>query len=233
METIRDTWQVASVTGAREVFVYGASGHGKVVTDILLAGRQTVAGYIDDGDGLAGTQVMGIPVVGDFEWLKRYTAAHKVAIALGIGGNCNRRQVAERCRDSGIELVTAIHPSAVIASSAVIGAGTVLMASSVVNPDARIGCGVIVNTAAIVEHDCVIGDYAHLSPNSAIGGAGALGATSWLGMGAVIIHGVRVGIGTIVGAGAVVVRDLPDGVVAFGVPARVQRQAHCRPASSK
>ena len=54
METIRDTWQVASVTGAREVFVYGASGHGKVVTDILLAGRQTVAGYIDDGVGLAG-----------------------------------------------------------------------------------------------------------------------------------------------------------------------------------
>ena len=55
-----------------------------------------------------------------------------------------------------------------------------------------------------------------------------IGARTWLGRGVVVLPGVRIGAGTIVGAGSVVARDLPDDVVAVGVPARVVRRRFAR-----
>jgi maltose O-acetyltransferase len=52
----------------------------------------------------------------------------------------------------------------------------------------------------------------------------AIADNVWLGGGAIVCPGVTIGEHTVVGAGAVVTRDLPAGVVATGVPARVQRE---------
>ena len=208
---------------AKKIVVYGASGHGKVVADILIVGGSQVAGFVDDAPELVGSRILGLPVLGGAEWVKANAA--QLQIALGIGRNYTRSKVAQQCVQAGAEVITAIHPSAMISRSAVIGAGTVVMAGVAVNPEAHVGAGVILNTCCVVEHDCVIGDYAHLSPNSAMGGAARLGASSWLGMGAVIIHCVAVGVNSTIGAGAVVVRDIPDGVVAVGVPARIIHRA--------
>jgi maltose O-acetyltransferase len=46
----------------------------------------------------------------------------------------------------------------------------------------------------------------------------------WLGGGVIVCPGVTIGRDTVVGAGAVVTRDLPAGVVAAGIPARVLRE---------
>jgi len=51
----------------------------------------------------------------------------------------------------------------------------------------------------------------------------ALAENVWLGTGVKVLDGVRIGRDVVVGAGAVVTGDLPDGVVAAGVPARVVR----------
>jgi acetyltransferase-like isoleucine patch superfamily enzyme len=51
-----------------------------------------------------------------------------------------------------------------------------------------------------------------------------LGDDVWLGAGAKVLDGVRIGNHVAVGAGAVVTSDLPDGVVAVGIPARVVRE---------
>jgi sugar O-acyltransferase (sialic acid O-acetyltransferase NeuD family) len=205
------------------IFVYGASGHGKVVADILIARGVTVAGFIDDYAKLGSHEVLGLKVLGNSGWLAEQAKSGSVAVALGIGDNFERQRVANSCIGWHIQLLTAIHPFAVVAASARVSSGVVVMASSVINPDAQIGTGAIVNTGAIIEHDCQVGDFAHLSPNAAMGGCAQLGSLSWLGMGASIIHGVNVGSNTIVGAGAVVVRDLPDDVVAVGVPASIRR----------
>ncbi|MDT5271706.1 MAG: hypothetical protein QOH49_3892 [Acidobacteriota bacterium] len=207
------------------IYVYGAGGHGKVVADILLsAGVGDVAGFVDDDECRWGSEVLGLPVRGGGEWLRREAANAPVAVALGIGENAVRQSVAERCRAWGLELVTPLHPSATVARSARLGAGTVVMAGARINPDAFVGEGVIVNTGAVVEHDTFVGDYAHLSPNAAMGGASRLGSRAHLGLGAVILPGIEVGDGAVIGAGAVVARDVPEGVVAFGVPARVRRR---------
>jgi acetyltransferase-like isoleucine patch superfamily enzyme len=48
-----------------------------------------------------------------------------------------------------------------------------------------------------------------------------IGDEAWLGVGVIVLDGVRIGDGAVVGAGSVVIHDVPDGAVAQGVPARV------------
>lgn len=199
--------------------VYGSGGHGKVVCDILLASGEEVSGFVDDRPEAANATVLGLPVLGSFAWL----LASPSRVALGIGDNTARARVAESCLAAGSTLATAIHPRAVVAGSARLGEGAVVMALAVINPDAVVERGGIVNTAAIVEHDCSIGAYAHVSPNASIGGGCQVGAFAHIGIGATMLPRTSVGERSIVGAGSVVVRALPEGVVARGAPARIAR----------
>ena len=209
----------------RRIFVYGAGGHGKVVADILISkGESEFAGFVDDKEAFWGTKVVGFPAHGGRQWLQQESLHSPVAVALGVGANKSRQQLVEFCFQWNIEILTLVHPAATVSRTARIGQGTVVMAGAVINPDARVGAGVIVNTGAVVEHDVEVGDYAHVAPMAAMGGAARLGAFSHLGLGAVVFQCVHIGSHTIVGAGAVVVKNLPDEVVAFGVPARIQRQ---------
>lgn len=59
---------------------------------------------------------------------------------------------------------------------------------------------------------------------------------AWIGVGAIILDGVRVGAGAVIGAGAVVTRDIPDLGIAFGAPAQVVKRrgdAHSGDADKK
>ena len=209
----------------RRIFVYGAGGHGKVVSDIMLSkGESEFAGFADDREALWGTRVMGFPVFGNGEWLRQESLHSRIAVALGVGANQSRHEFIACCSQSEIEILTAVHPGAMVSKSARLSQGTVVMAGAVINPEARVGFGVIVNSGAVVEHDVNIGDYAHVAPRAALAGASHLGSFSHLGLGAVVLQSIYIGSHTIVGAGAVVTRNLPDQVLAIGVPARIHRQ---------
>lgn len=203
-----------------QVVIYGAGGHGKVVADILTtAGVHEVVGFVDDNERFHGTRAMGLSVLGGKEWLHNVASDGKCGVVLGIGDNKLRKRVAAQCQ--GLMLVIAIHPAATVSKAAHLGEGTVVMAGAVINPGAEVGRGVIINSGAVIEHDVTLGDYAHISPNATMGGGCRLGEESHLGLGAVILPGLAVGRRTVIGAGAVVIRDVPDDVVAVGVPAHV------------
>ena len=204
------------------IIVFGASGHGKVVCDILLASRISVNGFIDSNPELTGREVMGLPVMGTETWIADKLKGGSVKVALGIGNQQNRKAAAEKCQSMGAEIITAIHPRATIAASVRLGVGTVVMAGAIINPDAEIGRGVIINTGAVIEHDVVIGDFSHISPGAVTGGGAHIGSLTHIGMGSIILPRVSVGSGSVIGGGAVVLKDVPDQVIAYGVPAKVQ-----------
>lgn len=202
------------------IVVFGAGGHGKVVADLLLVAQQDVIGFIDDVQA-EGTLVLGLPILGGASWLREHPGTR---VALGIGDNEARARIADACEAAGATLVSAVHPRAVVAASARVCEGAVIMALAVVNPDAVVGRGAIVNTGAVIEHDCVLGAFAHVSPNASLGGACQVAAFAHVGIGATMIPRTSVGERTIVGAGAVVTGALPPDVVARGVPARIARR---------
>jgi sugar O-acyltransferase (sialic acid O-acetyltransferase NeuD family) len=197
---------------------YGAGGHGKVVAEILLASGQQIEGFLDDDPTLSGSLVLGFPVFRAAEWLRKNAGAR---VALAIGNNSQREKAAQQITTFGGKLITAIHPSAIVARSATVGSGVVIMPAAVLNPDCHVGDGAIINTGAIVEHDVKIGHYAHLAPRSVTGGGVEVGNFAQIGIGAVVLPGKRVGNYAVIGAGAVVIEDIPDNVIASGVPARI------------
>src|SRR5690348_15162471 len=150
------------MTSTEKLFVYGASGHGKVVADILLACKDSrVVGFIDDRAELLGTTILGLPVCGNGCWLQQQAGKARIAVALGIGDNYARQKVAEKCAVWGADLVTAVHPAAWVSASAELNPGSVVMAQAVINPGAKIGRGAIVNTGAVIDHDVEVGEFAH------------------------------------------------------------------------
>jgi UDP-perosamine 4-acetyltransferase len=205
----------------------GAGGHAKVVIDTLrLIGGFDIVGLLDPRLELHGREVLGVPVIGDDGLLPEIARQGIHHAFIGVGGGdttTRRREVYERARSCGFDIVTVIHPDATIALSAVIGAGATILAGAVVNAAATLGAHVIVNSAAVIEHDCEIGDHVHVSVGAMLGGGVRVGEATLIGLGAVVRHGISIGRLSIVGAGAVVVDDVPDGVVVVGTPARVVR----------
>ena len=92
----------------------------------------------------------------------------------------------------------------------------------------HIGCDVqIAPNCAFYPYDHMFapGELIRKQPLQTKGGI-SIGDDVWLGFGVIVLDGVRIGKGAVIGAGAVVTRDIPDGAIAFGVPARVVRTRH-------
>ena len=195
------------------MYLFGASGHGKVIKDILNANGIIVEAFVDDNPNV--NECGGRPVLHDATGLS--------PMIVSIGVNRIRKMIVERLKanNSAIKFVTAIHPSAVISPSAKIGEGTVVMAGAVINADAVIGNHCIVNTGATVDHDCVIEDYCHVAPGVHISGGTHVGEGTWIGVGSSVIQCLNIGKNCMIGAGSVVVKDILDNVTAFGCPAKV------------
>lgn len=192
------------------MYLYGASGHGKVIKEILEAKGEKVDGFIDDNPQV--NEIGGIPVF--------HQSEQKSPMIVSVGTNEIRKRIVETL---DCEFATAIHPSSIVSPSVRIGKGSVIMAGGIVNADSRIGNHCIINTGASVDHDCEISDFVHISPHATICGNVEIGEGAWVGAGSVVIQGVKIGKWAIIGAGSVVTRDIPDGVVAFGNPTVVKR----------
>jgi sugar O-acyltransferase (sialic acid O-acetyltransferase NeuD family) len=207
------------------ILIYGASGHGKVVADAARLAGHEVLGFVDDDPSKRGLRLLGLEVraVG-LDEIEALCRREGLALAPGVGSNRARLEICEAAWARGLEIAGVVHPSAVLAATAALGRGVVVFAGVVVNPDSIVEDGVILNTACSVDHDNRIGRFAHLSPGVRLGGTVSVGEGTHVGIGASVRNNVTLGAWSIVGAGAAVVGDLPAGVVAFGVPARVQRK---------
>jgi UDP-N-acetylbacillosamine N-acetyltransferase len=206
------------------LFIVGAGGHGKVIADAARAAGRRVLGFFDARAEFRGSTILGLPViVGDSADLARRCAEASAAAVLGIGDNRRRAALFAELCGLGVPITSVIHPSAVVAPSVEVGAGVVALAGAIVNPDTRVEDGAILNTGVRVDHDSVIGAHVHLSPGVALGGTVRIGEGTHLGVGVSVRNNVTIGTWSTVGVGAVVIADVPDRVVAYGVPARVVR----------
>jgi len=204
-----------------DAVIFGASRQGKVVLEVLRAqGGYRVFGFLDDDSGKHGTVFAGVPVLGGTEWALR-NAERKFAAIVAIGRNDARVKVQETLRAVGIELLNAIHPSAVVMPGITLGVDNLVCAGAVIITGSALGDSVVVNTATSVDHDCVLQTGAYLAPGVHTAGCVDIGRGAFIGVGAILGPGVKIGAGSIIGAGSLVLSDIPSNVLAFGSPAKV------------
>lgn len=208
--------------GMESIFVFGASGHAKVVCDILeKEGKYNIAGFIDLPNRI-GESFFGYNILGEESDLPRLCEEHgtkKGIVALGF--NHLRKKVVNLVLHHmpDFTFVNAIHPNASVARGVRFGKGVMVMAGAVINSDCLIGDHTIVNTKASVDHECVMEAFSTISPGATVGGNVRVGKEVMVSIGASILPGLHVGDKTTVGAGAVVTKDLPEDVIALGIPA--------------
>ncbi len=199
----------------KEVIIIGASGHGKVVADIVLKSNDRIIGFLDDNENIK--EFIGYRVLGK---TSDYIYYPNVKFVVAIGNSNVRERLANLMKDK-VSFYTGIHPSSQISSlNVTIGEGTVVMANAVINSGATIGKHCIINTGAVVEHDNIIGDFTHVSVGTKLGGSVEIGKSCWLGIGATISNNIRIASNSFIGAGAVVVKDIIDSGLYVGIPAK-------------
>jgi len=203
------------------ILIYGASGHARVIIDIIEhANIHKIIGLVDDTGSV--NNLMGYPVARDISnFLDRGVNSGLVA----IGDNWQRSRlvtkILDRCKD--FEFVTAIHPSVKRARDVVVGDGTVVMAGCNINTCTQVGHHCIINTGSNVDHDCMVNDFASLAPGVTIGGNVVIGEYTAVGLGASVIQKVEIESHTIIGAGSVVIKNIPSHCVAYGNPCKFVR----------
>jgi len=209
-----------------KIVIWGRGGHAKVVTDILkLGGTFEVAGYLDDvNPPRPGETYLDRPVFFGREHLPILMTEGIHHLVLGFGDCRMRLELMDYVKDMGFELPVVRHPSAVVAGDVKVGEGTVIAAGAVVAVGVDVGRCAIVNTLASVDHNSTVGDGAHLSPGARLAGDVQVGRGVWIGIGSAVTDKLALGDGCVLGAGSVVVSDIPERVLAYGVPARVIRE---------
>lgn len=196
-----------NIQNKKNVVVLGASGHAHVIADVVSAMGDKVVAFLDDdqhNNVRSGS-------------ISDYVKFKNAEFIIGIGNADIRESLANSLN---VKWFTAIHPSAIISPSAVLGKGTVVMPNAVINARAVIGNHCIINTGAIVEHNNIISDYVHISVGAKLGGNVKIGKKSWVGIGATVVNNIDICENCILGAGAVIIHDLKESGTYVGVPAK-------------
>ena len=194
------------------MLVYGAGGHAKVIISILKAGGHKIEVIFDDD--ILKNYLLEIPVTSGYQ--PDFFRDEKLIIA--VGDNFIRRRLASQILHNFGKI---IHTSAVLDGTAQMGGGSCMMQNSVVQADSVIGKHAIINTSSSVDHDCHIGDFVHIAPGVVLGGNVTIGENTLIGIGSTVIPGLSIGKNCLISAGSVVTKNIADGMIVRGNPARI------------
>ena len=215
-----------SVTPAPQRYVlWGSAGHAKVLASLIALRGGRVVALFDNREvhsSLHGV-LLYVGEAGFSRWADDIESLASVIGLAAIGGDRGRDRLAVHAlfRRRGLQVRSLVHPDASVCATAVIGAGTQVLAQAIVAAEARIGEACILNHRASVDHECVLGDGVHIAPGATLCGCVTLGDNVMVGAGAVVLPRVSIGANSLIGAGAIVTKNIPAGVTVMGNPGRV------------
>jgi sugar O-acyltransferase (sialic acid O-acetyltransferase NeuD family) len=194
------------------MILYGASGHARVIVEILENSGIIIDRLFDDNNKISS--LLGYEC-GLFDKSKIFDSQ----LIVSVGDNKTRKSIVERI--GNVNFGIAVDKSAVVSKRTKIMEGSVLMPGVVINSGTKIGKHVIINTNSSVDHDCIIENYVHISPGSSISGNVYIKEGAHIGTGASVIPNISIGKWSIVGAGCVVINNIPDFAVVVGNPGKI------------
>ena len=214
----------------KRIIFWGASGHAKVLREFIgQDGYELVAVF--DNNAKVPPPFSDVPLYygteGFESWKKEY-GDEETACLVAIGGvrGRTRLEIQRFLEINQIKPTIAIHPTAFSAANVTVPKGCQILANASVGSEVVMGEACIVNTASSVDHEAVLGDGVHVAPGATLAGCVSVGDYSFIGLGAIVLPRITIGRDVVVGAGAVVTKDVPDGKVVFGNPAKIKREIY-------
>ena len=189
--------------------VIGAGGFGREVAWIASLCGIEVIGFCDDAPEKSSGSYGGLPLLGPIEAAAR-SLPQGTRFHVAVGVNATRRSLTTRAIACGLQPVSIVAPTAVIAPNVEIGEGTFVGANAVLSVGVHVGNGVIINHLASIGHDVFIGDFAQICPCAGLSGGVSIGEEALLGTNASVVPLKRVGARAVVGIGAIALRDVAD-----------------------
>lgn len=206
----------------KKVVILGGGNVSRYVCYILsYTPENEVVGYIDPNPDMKGEHIRGKPVLGsDEELYNLYSKGVRHAI-IGVGDPDLRHKLRKLTTGLGLELINAIHPSAIISPDVNLGCGNVVMAGVVMSDNPIIDDNVWIGLSANITHDTHVCSDCLVGGGSAVGAQLEIGERTLIGWGSVIGPRLKIGEGVVVGSGANVVKDVPPYAVVVGNPADI------------
>jgi sugar O-acyltransferase (sialic acid O-acetyltransferase NeuD family) len=163
----------------------------------------------------------GHPLVISSNWIDKIKELGINKVLSLEPSNLLRKKQLELIRESGLELVSAIHPSALILPEAQIAKGVWVNAGVIIGYKVEIGAGTLINTGVQIDHHNILEECCQLDPGVVTAGNVVLRSCCHIHTGVTLINRIEVGENSIVGAGAVVLKNVQKDCTAVGVPAKV------------
>lgn len=195
----------------KEILLYAAGGHSRVLASGLLHDGISVLGVFDDDT--SKSSFFDIPFIGSYN--PNFNPNAFVILAMG---NVEHRMSAEL--NVKHSFASWVDSRSILSANVQIAEGAVVLAGAVVQTDVKLGKHVIINTGACVDHECILEDFVHVSPNATLCGQVQVGKGTQIGAGAVVLPNVKIGKGAMIGAGSVIRTDVPDHAVYVGNPGK-------------
>lgn len=208
----------------QKVVCYGANNPETARMIRACASRQDMhfIGFLDRDPEKHAKGYLGLPVFGGIEKVPEL-AGQGVRFVNLITRDCLTRYASSRdIAGLGGEFVNLIHPS-IDLFMVETGLGNYLQEGVMIQAGCRIGDNSSIHMGSLIGHETVIGSSAFIAHGVAVSGCVSIGDGVFIGAGATIVPRVQIGRWAIIGAGAVVTKDVPDGAVMVGNPAKAIR----------
>ncbi len=209
----------------QKLLFWGGGDQARVLLPIVESLGSKVLAVIDDIPELH-SPFKDVDIFEGRDGFERWAAGRTLTeygfvIAIGNPYGHIRCALHDFLESRSLQPVSFADPTAIVDATARIASGVQIMRGAIVNTDAVVGRQCIINSGAIVEHDDYLEDGVEIAPGATLCGRVSIGKNTWVCANATIKPRVNVGENSIIGAGSVVVNDIPNNVVAYGVPAKV------------
>lgn len=203
------------------VIIFGANYLGRAAKEIFERNGNVVYCFLDDNKSRHGTEIDNVAVLGstdDDGFLK--LIGKKCEAFIATDDNKFHKSLVKMLNEKRkMQPVTAVHPTASLASSSAMGQGNFFDAGSQLGAGSEVGNHCIVHSNVVVGAEVKIGDFVQIGASSTINSGAVIEDEAFIGSGVIIVSGVTVGKGARVGAGSVVIAPVKAGETVFGNPA--------------
>ena len=208
----------------KHLLIIGARGFGRevyqtvTITKPYLSREIDVKGFLDDDKSVLTGMSGNWPDIIDS--VESYSVQEDDVFFCAMGEAKWRKHYSDIITEKGGHFINVYHPTAIISNAAMFGEGCFVGPFCCISPNVSIGDQVIIHAFSNLGHDVSVGSFSTLESYVFMGGGARMGEFSTMHTRSSIIPHKKIGRAATVGIGSVVIRNVPDGVLVYGNPAK-------------